>query len=322
MLEQDYLSWSRQMEGLLQGDRAEWAKPWLALCQQCDPLAPANENQLAAIAQAYTDYLVRCKMKACILFNRGVLCCLAIWPVPPHYSYSLGWMSMALGSRVWLRPINTQIWACCAPVLTITVIRSLKAFIKSILFVLIRQIVLVDCLQPLNRGPQAFNDMRLALTQLMQSFHYGKRTLFRRLFSPCIDKLMFAATKADHVTADQHANLVSLLQQLVQEAWQNAAFEGISMDCVGLASVQATESGMVDHQGQKIPALRGHRLEDGAPLTVFPGDVPARLPGPAFWQQQGFHFDQFRPQAVHIDSPLPHIRLDAVMEFLLGDKLR
>ncbi len=72
MLEQDYLSWSRQMEGLLQGDRAEWAKPWLALCQQCDPLAPANENQLAAIAQAYTDYLVRCKMKACILFNRGV----------------------------------------------------------------------------------------------------------------------------------------------------------------------------------------------------------------------------------------------------------
>lgn len=96
-----------------------------------------------------------------------------------------------------------------------------------------RQIVLVDCLQPLNSGPQAFNDMRLALTQLMQSFHYGKRTLFRRLFSPTIDKLMFAATKADHITADQHANLVSLLQQLVQEAWQNAAFEGISMDCVG-----------------------------------------------------------------------------------------
>ncbi|MCP5762158.1 YcjX family protein, partial [Klebsiella pneumoniae] len=94
-------------------------------------------------------------------------------------------------------------------------------------------------LQPLNSGPQAFNDMRLALTQLMQSFHYGQRTLFRRLFSPVIDKLLFAATKADHVTVDQHANMVSLLQQLVQDAWQNAAFEGISMDCLGLASVQA-----------------------------------------------------------------------------------
>jgi predicted YcjX-like family ATPase len=46
-----------------------------------------------------------------------------------------------------------------------------------------------------------------------------------------IDKLLFAATKADHVTVDQHGNMVSLLQQLIQDAWQNAAFEGISMDC-------------------------------------------------------------------------------------------
>ena len=91
----------------------------------------------------------------------------------------------------------------------------------------------------------------------MQSFHYGQRTLFRRLFSPVIDKLLFAATKADHVTIDQHANMVSLLQQLIQDAWQNAAFEGISMDCLGLASVQATTSGIIDVNGEKIPALRG-----------------------------------------------------------------
>ncbi|MGU0056245.1 YcjX family protein [Enterobacter hormaechei] len=40
----------------------------------------------------------------------------------------------------------------------------------------------------------------------------------RRLFFPCIDKLLFAATKADHLTPDQHENLVSLLQQLVRDA--------------------------------------------------------------------------------------------------------
>ncbi|WP_313364063.1 YcjX family protein, partial [Mixta calida] len=197
-----------------------------------------------------------------------------------------------------------------------------KGFYKNHFLGFDRQIVLVDCLQPLNSGPQAFNDMRLALTQLMQSFHYGQRTLFRRLFSPVIDKLLFAATKADHITADQHANMVSLLQQLVQDAWQNAAFEGINMDCIGLASVQATQSGIVDHQGEKIPALRGHRLNDGAPLTVFPGEVPSRLPGNAFWQGQGFHFEQFRPQPLDVDRPLPHIRMDAALEFLLGDKLR
>jgi predicted YcjX-like family ATPase len=118
--------------------------------------------------------------------------------------------------------------------------KVVKGFYKNHFLRFDRQIVLVDCLQPLNSGPQAFNDMRLALTQLMQSFHYGQRTLFRRLFSPVIDKLLFAATKADHVTLDQHANMVSLLQQLVQDAWQNAAFEGISMDClVGLGASHA-----------------------------------------------------------------------------------
>ncbi|WP_186791297.1 YcjX family protein, partial [Salmonella enterica] len=69
--------------------------------------------------------------------------------------------------------------------------------------------------------------------QAQQTGNTGQRTLFRRLFSPVIDKLLFAATKADHVTLDQHANMVALLQQLIQDAWQNAAFEGISMDCLG-----------------------------------------------------------------------------------------
>jgi predicted YcjX-like family ATPase len=36
-----------------------------------------------------------------------------------------------------------------------------------------------------------------------------------------------------------------LLQQLIQDAWQNAAFEGISMDCLGLASIQATQSVLI-----------------------------------------------------------------------------
>lgn len=62
--------------------------------------------------------------------------------------------------------------------------RVVKGFYKEHFLRFDLQIVLVDCLQPLNSGPQAFNDMRLALTQLMQSFHYGQRTLFRLLFSP------------------------------------------------------------------------------------------------------------------------------------------
>ena len=322
MLEQDYLSWSRQMTGLLQGDRAVWAQRWRQLCEGLDPLAPADENRLAAIAAAWTDYLQRCKQEGLHFIQPGRFVLPGEMAGAPALQF-FPWPEVVEGGETRLAQgdaasnigmLRARYQYYCQHVV--------KDFYKNHFLRFDRQIVLVDCLQPLNSGPQAFNDMRLALTQLMQSFSYGQRTLFRRLFSPVIDKLLFAATKSDHVTADQHANLVSLLQQLVQEAWQNAAFEGISMDCVGLASVQATESGIVDHQGQRIPALKGNRLNDGAPLTVFPGEVPARLPGPAFWQNQGFHFDEFRPRAMSVDSPLPHIRLDAVMEFLLGDKLR
>ncbi|WP_127958318.1 YcjX family protein [Serratia microhaemolytica] len=322
MLEQDYPSWSRQMVELLRGDRAQWAEPWLALCRDLDPLAAADENRLAAIANAYTDYLLRCKQNGLHFIQPGHFVLpgdLAGAPVLQFFPWP---NSTALTSTQWAQAdeqsnigvLRTRFNYYCQAVI--------KKFYREHFSQFDRQIVLVDCLQPLNRGPEAFNEMRLALTQLMKSFHYGKRTLFRRLFSPTIDKLMFAASKVDHITADQHGNLLSLLRQLVHDAWQNAAFEGITIDCASLASVQATETGSVEHQGARVPALKGHRLSDNTPLTLFPGEVPPRLPAASFWQQQGFHFEQFRPRIMPVDAPLPHIRLDAVMHFLLGDKLR
>ncbi|NDK98059.1 YcjX family protein [Photorhabdus bodei] len=322
MLAQSYLTWSHQMNSLLQGQRAAWAKPWLELCKQCDPLAPADENLLAAIAQAYTEYLAKCKEQGLHFIQPGRFVlpgdmmgapALQFFPWPDINNITESRFAQA-DRHTNIGMLRQRFEYYCQSVV--------KGFYKAHFLRFDRQIVLIDCLQPLNRGPQAFNDMRLALTQLMQSFHYGKRTLFRRLFSPCIDKLMFAASKADHVTADQHANLVSLLQQLIQEARQNAVFEGISMDCVGLASVRATESGVIEHNGESIPALKGYRLTDGKPLTFFPGEVPRRLPEDNFWQKQGFAFEEFSPCPVNVDTPLPHIRLDTVLEFLVGDKVK
>ncbi|WP_446469182.1 YcjX family protein [Xenorhabdus stockiae] len=321
MLEQSYLAWSRQMNGLLKGSRAEWAKPWLELCKQCDPLAPADENLLSRIAQAYTDYLHQCKAEGLHFIQPGRFILPGDLTGAPALQF-FPWPDIdGIGEPQLLKADKQTNIGMLRERFNYYCDHIVKGFYKEHFLRFDRQIVLVDCLQPLNSGPHAFNDMRLALTQLMQSFHYGKRTLFRRLFSPCIDKLMFAASKADHVTADQHVNLVSLLQQLVQEAWQNAAFEGISMDCVGLASVQATESGIVMHEGEQIPAIKGNRLSDDKLLTFFPGEVPQRLPSNDFWQKQGFNFESFRPRQVSIDAPLPHIRMDSAMEFLLGDKL-
>ncbi|HDI5890400.1 TPA: YcjX family protein, partial [Escherichia coli] len=42
MLAQDYFSWSRQMTGLLNGQRGEWSAKWRMMCEGLDPLAPAG----------------------------------------------------------------------------------------------------------------------------------------------------------------------------------------------------------------------------------------------------------------------------------------
>ena len=71
MLAQDYLSWSRQMTGLLNGQRGEWSAKWRMMCEGLDPLAPADENRLADIAAAWTDYLHHCKQQGLHFIQPG-----------------------------------------------------------------------------------------------------------------------------------------------------------------------------------------------------------------------------------------------------------
>ncbi|MGF1725496.1 YcjX family protein [Photobacterium nomapromontoriensis] len=322
LLDLDYIAWSKQQSQVIKGKRKTLAQEWLAEGESFDPFAPADEALIERISARFTEYLYKCKAEGGLH-----------WVQPGRFVLPgelAGAPVLQFFPMVWLSDVTEQQLAQAGEDTNVGMLKSryryyqqhvVKAFYKEHFSKFDRQIILVDCLQPLNAGPESFNDMRQALDQLMQSFRYGRSSLLRRLFSPRIDKVLFAATKADHVTPEQHPNLVSLLQQLVNEAWQTASFEGIKMDCMSLSSIQATQLGMVDYQGKQVPALRGHTL-DGEAKTVFPGDVPRRLPGDEFWQQSGFDFINFRPLGLQIDEPLPHIRMDKALEYLLGDKLR
>ncbi|WP_318467982.1 YcjX family GTP-binding protein [Photobacterium leiognathi] len=321
LLDLDFLEWSKQQNQVLKGKRLELATDWLALTESFDPFAPADEKQIEQISTAFTAYLHQCKAEGGLHWVQPGRFVLPgeLAGAPVLQFFPLLWDQKYHEKQLLDADENTNIG----------MLRSrykyyqqhvVKAFYNDHFSKFDRQIILVDCLQPLNAGPESFNDMRQALDQLMQSFKYGRSSLLRRLFSPRIDKVLFAATKADHITPEQHPNLVGLLQQLVNEAWQTASFEGIKMDCVSLASIQATEPGFVTHQGQQVPALRGSDMA-GNPQTLFPGEVPKRLPNEAFWQQHSFDFINFRPLPQQSDEPLPHIRMDKALEYLLGDKL-
>ena len=128
MLEQDYLAWSRQMAGLLQGLGWRCAKAairWLRRMKTNWRLSPRPTPTISCVA----------KVKGCILFSRGALSCRGIWPVRRRCSFSRGRMWMLRVSRSWRRRINTAISACCVRVSIITASRSSKTFIKSILSV-------------------------------------------------------------------------------------------------------------------------------------------------------------------------------------------
>ncbi|SIN92251.1 YcjX family protein [Salinivibrio sp. ES.052] len=320
LLSQTYQQWSKKQFGLLTGHRAALAQKWQAKAEVLDPFAPADEKKLAEIADDYTAFLHQCKAHGGLHWvqpGRFILPGeLAGAPVVQFFPWVGTHDAETLenaGKNTNYGVLKARYDYYCEHVVA--------HFYREHFSKIDRQVILVDTLQPLNAGPAAFHDMRLAVEQLMQSFKYGKSGLMKRLFSPRIDKVLFAATKADHVTPEQHPNMVSLLQQIVHQAWQQAAFEGIDMRCQSVAAIEATTPGYVSVKGESQRALKGH-LADDRPVTLYPGEVPSQLPAESFWQEQGFDFPSFRPQEALIDAPLPHIRMDKALDYLLGDKFR
>ncbi|MFB2727745.1 YcjX family protein [Shewanella mangrovisoli] len=204
------------------------------------------------------------------------------------------------------------------------VAKVVKPFYKQHFAGFDRQLVLVDCFSALNRGKTQFEDMGAALNAIMESFQYGQSSYLRRLFAPRIDRLLFAASKVDHVTRDQQSHVLSLLTDMLKHSQHFASFDGCKVETMAISAIKATRHGMVTTQEGDVEVVQGIGL-NGQALTLFPGEVPTRLPEPSFWRDQGFHFMGFAPpnnsnvdpSAVHFE----HIRLDHLLQYLVGDKL-
>ncbi|CAM4192638.1 YcjX family protein [Vibrio agarivorans] len=315
LLEQDYFVWSESQLAALSGQRSVLAEGWLECIDQLDLDAPANEAKLQAISEAYTQYLLDCKDVGYHWVQPGRFVLpgdlkgapvLQFFPIKKH-----DLDSVVKGSNLEMLLSRYKEYQTSV----------VKRFYKDYFSSFDRQIVLVDCLTPLNSGRESFQDMRFAIEQIMQSYRYGRSSLLSRLFAPKIDKVLFAATKADHVTPEQHPPLVSLLQKMVHKVWQQAAYEHIDMQCMSIASIEATNAGHVYADGKMQSVLKGATMQ-GDKITVFPGSVPKSLPDVRFWHENRFDFAAFRPQQLEDHQPLPHIRMDKVIDYVLGDKLR
>jgi len=186
-----------------------------------------------------------------------------------------------------------------------------------------RQIVLVDVLRAINAGQAAFADQRLAFETILAAFRFGRRSLLRLLFGARIDRVLFAATKADHVPALQRDHLETLMANLVAVPTLRAEAAHARVAATALASIRCTEDGTDVIDGRKVDVVIG--LPEGSERRVrfFPGIVPVTPPPEGFWGERFTEFPVFQPPRIAPadGNGVPHINLDKALDFLLRDAL-
>ena len=186
-----------------------------------------------------------------------------------------------------------------------------------------RQIVLVDVLRALNAGQAAFADQRLALETILAAFRFGRRSILRLLFGARIDRVLFAATKADHVPALQRDHLEALMANLVAVPTLRAEAAHARVAATALASIRCTEDGTDVIDGRKVDIVVG--LPEGGERRIrfFPGIVPVTPPPTGFWGERFTEFPVFQPPRITSagGDGIPHINLDKALDFLLEDAL-
>lgn len=323
MLSMDFAKWSALMSELFEQEpRKSEAAAFLAELAALDLDAPVNEQLLQQLAAQYSELLIHFKNNLGLsLLQPGRFILPGELAGAPILQF-VPLLNQDVGSRLENIKPGSNLEALQQRFEEYKN-RVVKAFYNDYFKHFDRQIVLVDCLAPLNAGAQSFDELRRSLELILQSYDYGQNNILNRIFSPKIDKLLFAGSKADHITPEQHKNLTALLNQLIEKSRKDVQFEGIEVETMSMSSIKATEQGFIDHDGETFPCIKGTTVieDEHKTVTLFPGEIPKELPKPDFWQNHQFDFVSFEPLKKD-ENALSHIRMDHVIEFLIGDKLK
>ncbi|MEZ5684977.1 MAG: YcjX family protein [Paracoccaceae bacterium] len=320
LLGQDFTAWSA---GVLARLPARPGGPdYLALLAKTDPSAPLSEPQAKALAQAFTAHLHAARAAGYSDCAPGRF----LLPGEMEGSPALTFAPLPSGTAprgALAREFERRFEAYKSKVV--------KPFFRDHFARIDRQVVLVDVLGAIHSGPAALEDLRRAMAGILQAFRPGRAGwLAQMLGSRRVERILFAATKADHLHHSQHARLSAITEALLREARDRADFAGAETQALAIAALRTTTEEDITRDGQTLPAVRG-RLLDGRHVALYPGELPAdpaQLLAPArqgatAWLGEDYALMAFAPAPVSLrpgEGP-PHIRLDRAAEFLIGDKL-
>ncbi|MEJ0077575.1 MAG: YcjX family protein [Alphaproteobacteria bacterium] len=339
LLATSYAQWSADTLKLSRsGPRTALAAPWHRHLATLDPDGSENEQAALAAAALFTDYLKACRDEryAMRLLPPGRFLMPGDLAGSPALTFAPLELSGAEPARHGsLHAMMERRYEAYKNVVV-------RPFYREHFARLDRQIALVDALAAFNAGPEAVKDLEGALAAILASFRTGRATFASALFRPRIDRILFAATKADHLHHSSHDRLERFLARMTERATERAKFSGATVDVVALAAVRATHEAMVARGREKLPAITGaplagerlgrDRFDGETEIASFPGDLPedpavlfADFTGLTKAEETDYRFLRFRPprcEPGRDGAPtLPHIRLDRALQFLLGDRL-
>src|SRR5271169_963838 len=281
LLHKSYEQWSSESLALSRGrTRALLAAPWHAHLATLSAEGAADEQATLAAAKLYTDYLRACRDErfAMSLLPPGRF----LMPGNLIGSPALTFAPLDLPKHG--AALDGSLWAMMRRRYEAYKDFIVRPFFRDHFARLDRQVVLVDALSAFNSGPEALVDLEAALGGILDCFRIGRSTLFSALFRPKIDRILFAATKADHLHHSSHDRLEAVLRRAVAGAAMKAEDTGADIDVVALAAVRATREAQVARGREKLPSILGtpasgerageETFDGNTEVATFPGDLP------------------------------------------------
>tara|TARA_R110002096_G_scaffold141081_1_gene295817 strand:+ start:2351 stop:3763 length:1413 start_codon:yes stop_codon:yes gene_type:complete len=320
LLSQSFAQWSAtSLELAGKGARIGFAKKWLAV--DVDPSASLSEGDAQRLAGAFTTYLSDCREAGFSACSPGRFLMPGDLAGSPALTFAPLQGSGGRGSLY--REFERRFEAYKSKVV--------KPFFKDHFSRIDRQVVLVDALGALHAGPQAVHDLSVAMSDILTCFKTGQNGFLSALLGKSVERILFAATKADHLHHAQHGALTTIMDALLRQAKDRAQYRGAVTQSLSLAGLRTTVEEVVNHGGEELEAVRGHLLETGKEAVMYAGELPtdpaeilqASREGAKNWLARDYAIMRFAPAKITLkpgDGP-PHIRLDRAAEFLIGDKL-
>jgi len=322
LLETDYTSWSSETLARIAG--RPMAQDFLAAARVADPSASFEETGAKTLAAAFTTYLQAARAAGYSDCTPGRFLLPGEMEGSPALTFAPLEKPVTTARNSLWREMERRFEAYKGQVV--------KPFFRDHFSRIDRQVVLVDVLEAINAGPAAFEDLRRAMAEILEAFRPGRNAWLTSLFlGRRVEKILFAATKADHLHHSQHGKLTAITSAMLREAVDRADFAGAETAAMSIAALRATTEETIEHEGRKLDCVRGRLQDSGKSAAFYPGALPEdpmRLIAPARkgaarWLDADYQVMRFGPAEISLkpgDGP-PHIRLDRAADFLLGDRL-